>query len=175
MLWLLPLGLALGHAVGSWLGGQAGAGSVSSWPGVFAPLAVVGGPLAAVALARMFLAGRDRQSVAISPGRLVVTQVLAFAAIESVEHLATGVSMGHLFGHAACWWGLLGQVLVALALFGLARLTVATGRAWGDRTVPTWGRAANRPAPIEPAGLSANWLLASLPLRRGPPLRGLFS
>jgi hypothetical protein len=169
LLWLLPLGLALGHFLGTCFGDHAGAPALEAGRSLFGVLGLVGAPLALWAMLRLFKAGQDRNPVQLSCTAVIVTQVGAFLAIETVEHLVTGVPLGKLLGHPGLWWALAGQVVIAYLVATAARLAVAAGQACGERTKVEWPPSAAPARPGLRSDVVEQWLAGGSVQRRGPP------
>lgn len=170
VLWLLPIGLALGHFVGACFGEHAGAPTFETGERLFPALGLLGAPLAVLALLRLFNAGQDHNSIRLTYTRVIVTQAAAFLAIEAVEHLVTGVPLSRMFGHPGLGWALVGQVVVAYLVVSAARLAVAAGHARASHARPEWPPIA---APMRPGLLSdlvEQWRCGGSVQRRGPPL-----
>ena len=169
MLWLLPLGLALGHLLGTCFGDHAGAPALEAGRSVFGVLGLIGAPLAVWALLRLFKAGQDRSPIRLSCTTVIVTQVAAFLAIETVEHLVTGVPLGRLFNHPGLWWAIAGQIVIAYLVGTAARLAVAAGEASGDRARAEWPPVAAPTRPGLPSDVVEQCLASGSVQRRGPP------
>lgn len=170
-LWLLPIGLALGHVVGSCFSEHADGAAFEYGDRVFPALGLLGVPLAVFALLRLFNHGQARLPVRLSYGGAIVTQVAAFLAIEVVEHLVTGASLGRMLGHAGLWWALVGQIVVAYLVVSAGRLAVAAGQARADRRVrPEWPPVSTRMRPGLLSDLVQQWRYGGSVQRRGPPL-----
>lgn len=170
MLWLLPLGLALGHFLGTCFNDHAGAPALDAGKDTFAVLGLIGVPLAVWALARLFTAGRDRSPIRLSSTSIVVTQVAAFLAIETAEHLITGVPLHRLFAHPGLWWALAGQIVIAYLVATAAKLAVAVGQASADAARATWPQTAASARPGLLTDVVARVLAGGPVQRRGPPL-----
>lgn len=170
VLWLLPIGLALGHFVGSCFGEHAGTPTLEAGEQVFRALGLLGSPLAVLALLRLFNAGQDRVLVRLSYTRVVVTQAVVFLTIEGAEHLVTGAPLSRMFGHPGLWWALVGQVLVAYLVVSAARLAVAAGHARSDRARPEWPPVATPTRPGLVTDLVDQLRWGGSVQRRGPPL-----
>lgn len=169
MLWLLPLGLALGHVLGTCLGDHAGAPALEAGQELFAALGILGAPLAMGAMHRLFRSGRDRAPIHLSTTAIVACQVVAFLAIEVAEHLLTGVPLSQLFTHRGLWWAVLGQIVIACLVAAAAQFAVAAGHASSAPAKKPWPP---RVAPPRPGLLTdvVEELRAGGPLlRRGPP------
>lgn len=170
MLWLLPLGLALGHFLGTCFGDHAGAPALDTGKDTFAVLGLIGLPLAVWALVRLFTAGRDRSPIRLSSTSIVATQVAAFLAIETAEHLLTGVPLHRLFAHPGLWWALAGQIVIAYLVASAAKLAVAVGQASADPARETWPQAVAPDRPGLITDVVAQVLAGGPVQRRGPPL-----
>lgn len=171
---LLPLGLALGHVLGSWFGDHAGAPRLQVGQSLFAALGVIGVPLGALALIRLFSSGKSQGLVRLDARSAMLTQAAAFIAIEVAEHLLSGVPLSRLFGHPGLWWVLVGQGAIAYLVVAAARLAVAAGHAFSD---PTAGGAWTPAGDPARTGLIddvvAQWHGLGSFRRRGPPSRSL--
>lgn len=172
MLLLVPLGLVTGHqavyaALHTHTSGAAAAHS-HGHIGVLASLALPFGLAGAGWLARR--AQRDLVLPALA--LLAGTQVVAFAAMETLERMAVGSDVASLVRSPLLWAGVAFQVAVALAI-GLS----VGGTGWAATTLLLRGTAAMTPAPRGAGALrpSSEWPPRRLAvtrwiLRRGPPL-----
>lgn len=173
LLWLLPLGLALGHGLGSWFGDHTGAPRLEVGQSLFAVLGVIGIPLGAVALLRLFSTGKAQVQVRLDPRSIVSTQAAVFIGIEVVEHLLSGVPLNRLLGHPGLWWGLAGQVVIAYLVATAARLAVAAGQALSEPSEREWSSAGDPARPGLIDDVVSQWRNVESFQRRGPPARSL--
>lgn len=170
MLWLLPIGLALGHLIGTCFGEHAGAPTFESGGRLFPALGMLGAPLAVLGLLQLFSAGQDRTAIRPSYTQVIVIQAAAFLAIEAAEHLLTGVPIGRMFGHPGLWWALVGQIVVAYLVVAAARLAVAAGTLRAEMARPDWPPVATPLRPGLCCDLVEQWRCGGSVRRRGPPL-----
>lgn len=173
LLWLLPLGLALGHFLGSWFGDHTGSPRLEAGQSLFAALGVIGVPFATVALLRLFSAGRAQGQIRLDPRSIVVTQAAVFIGIEVAEHLLSGVPLNRLFGHPGLWWGLVGQVVIAYLVATAARLAVAAGQALADPSGREWSSPGDPARPGLIDDVVSQWRNVESFQRRGPPARSV--
>lgn len=135
---------------------------------VAGPLLLAGG-LGAVGW--LAVAGARRSGLAdeLCPRSLLVAISSTYAALEVVEHLAGGASIGELADHHALWAGLLIAPAVALALVAAVRAGRRVASLLFERPRPVF-RPGRRRVALPPSVTVA--CLATVPVgRRGPPRR----
>lgn len=170
-LWLLPLGLALGHVLGSWFGDHTGAPRLEVGQSLFAVLGVIGVPLGAVAFLHLFSTGRAQAQARLNPHSIVAIQAATFIGIEVAEHLLGGVPLNRLFGHPGLWWGVVGQVVIAYLVASAARLAVAVGQALSEPGEREWSSEGDPARPGLIDDVVNQWRNVGSFRRRGPPAR----
>lgn len=165
---LVPGGLAVGHVAELMAGGH----GIGWSAGLVRALVCIGGPLgvwAALLAARDGWRGRSR---AARPGALVAQQVLAFGAVDLIEHTLRGSSPLALVARPGFWASVALHALVGLAGWLTLRLATRVGRGLAAVTFddylgwPSTATAARWRRSVEAARVLA---LSSLS-RRGPPM-----
>ncbi len=123
---LAPSGVLAGHAVGHLIAPADGGHAVDH--GYLGVAVAMAAPLALLALAWVGARGRE-VSRPVPLGALLAAQLLLFGGQEAIEHVAAGHGAGAFLGSPAVWVGLAAQVVTALVLVLLLRVTATAGPA----------------------------------------------
>ena len=170
---LLPGGLAAGHLIGyAVVRAQGGVPSLNTGHGYLHTLGMLAVPFTAAALLRIGVSGARGERLPVSFTRLAVQQVLAYMAVELVEHAAAGISPSVSLRESTMIWGIAAQVAVAAAVSLVVRGVSRAGRRLVLRGRVGWLSIISAPARHDQPAAGAvtpSVALSSLS-RRGPPL-----
>lgn len=166
---LLPAGTIAGHAGSYLLAGRLPHGGVHGY------LLVAGWPLTLAALAGLVWFVWSVDGVRSAPRLLpfAAAQVALFLVQESVEGLLGGQAVGATLEGATIRYGVAAQLILAIAIVGVARLAAVGGsrlRAALARRRGSWRQGA--PGAVPPAVVirCEGTLIGSLGTERSPPL-----
>lgn len=170
---LMPAGLALGHFMA--YGAARAQGSLPSLVGGHGSvhiLLLLAVPFALAMVVRVAVGARRGEPLPVRLGWLAVQQVVAYVALELVEHGAAGIGPAAALRESTVLWGIAAQLALALLMTTLARgVRVAVQRLSSRSAV----RLQPRPRPRVLPGPTAGPVLLAVPVsslsRRGPPPR----
>lgn len=169
LLLALPGSLLLGHALTSSLAGPASGGAMSG-ASIVRPLVCVALPLIGFSAASTTVEGFRGKGRPLRLAPMVFQQVIAFLAVDSIEHLAGGSMPLAGVRSGGFWAAMTLHGAVAVAVWAGLRISHGLGRVLGARVAPRRGASCS---PAERMVMRTNVVPRVVPLsslsRRGPP------
>lgn len=163
----IPLGFVLGHLAAYTLasGGHSEVEAAAhTYLGSLSEGAV---PMALFAIFIAVVQGRKREAFTLRASTLIGQLVAVYAAIELIEHLAVGVSLGEILTEKTFFIGLAVQVVVGFGLHRLLRAGHRLGELLSNPARPV--EACTALAPMPASQRVRRSLLRSSIRLRGPP------